>query len=327
MAYEAYETYGRSQPGYFDDSKDAEPHDSRTHQRDRSTSNARQQTSPTRDRMTSSPERREPAGYGTSTVSPELIAVITERVKREGKSHMLMSAHMEYSKFVFTVVEHLNRTGNVDDTPKATAQAPPAPPAPTAPQVPQAPPLQRQPSNKSSSTSSPPPTGRRGIYTPPSPTQAQSQTHNPTNIVPPMEQARESSREPVRSPPSSPLEKPSGVRFSDRTPTARPPPGRTFSTMELSTIDQKWGRLFDNEGRPTQRLGQFLRGLANHIVRLAISSARTFINDKQIDDFLPRKSIVVTPAKMAMYYSSHAIDQEPNPLVCMSPTVRFSALC
>jgi len=36
--------------------------------------------------------------------------------------------------------------------------------------------------------------------------------------------------------------------------------------MELSTIDQKWGRLFENDGKPTQRLGQFLRGLANHIV-------------------------------------------------------------
>jgi hypothetical protein len=41
--------------------------------------------------------------------------------------------------------------------------------------------------------------------------------------------------------------------------------------MELSTIDQKWGRLFNNEGNPTQRLGQFLRGLANHIVRVMLS--------------------------------------------------------
>jgi hypothetical protein len=250
----AYEAYGRPQPGYFDNSKDyAEPSDT-TFRRDRSTSNARQ-TFPTRDRMTSSPDHPEPAGYDTSTVSPELIAVITERVKRE-------------------VVEHLNRTGNIDDTPKATPQAPPtAPPQahPPASQTPQAPPLQRQPSNKSSSTSSPPPETRRTkVYTPPSPT-TQSQTPRPTNIVPPTEQAREPSREPpMRSPPSSPLEKPSGVRFSDRRPTARPSPGRTFSTMELSTIDQKWGRLFDNEGRPTQRLGQFLRGLANHIV----SSAR-----------------------------------------------------
>jgi hypothetical protein len=71
---------------------------------------------------------------------------------------------------------------------------------------------------------------------------------------------------PMRSPPGSPLDRPSGVRFSDRSLPTRPPVGRTFSTLELSTIDQKWGRLFDSEGNPTPRLGQFLRGLANHIV-------------------------------------------------------------
>lgn len=69
-----------------------------------------------------------------------------------------------------------------------------------------------------------------------------------------------------RSPPGSPLDRPSGVRFSERNLPNRPAGGRTYSTMELSTIDQKWGRLFDNEGIPTPRLGQFLRGLANHLV-------------------------------------------------------------
>ena len=152
---------------------------------------------------------------------------------------------VKLSPNLLLVVERLNRTGSVEDPPKP----------------PMAPPLQRQPSNKSSSTSSPPPTAQR-VYTPPSPTQAQSQVPKPASIAPPME----SVKEPVRSPPSSPLDKPSGVRFSDRTPAARPPPGRTFSTMELSTVDQKWGRLFDNDGLPTPRLGQFLRGLANHIV-------------------------------------------------------------
>ncbi len=103
-------------------------------------------------------------------------------------------------------------------------------------------------SNKSSSTSSPPPTN-----TPPSPTQS---TKAPYVAPPPMES---------RSPPTSPLDKPS-VRFSDR----RPAVARTYSTTELSTIDQKWGRLFDSDGTPTQRLGDFLRGLANHIVRAYI---------------------------------------------------------
>jgi hypothetical protein len=77
--------------------------------------------------------------------------------------------------------------------------------------------------------------------------------------------------EPSKSQPSSPLEKPSGVRFSDRGLPTRPSATRTFSNMELSPIDQKWGRLFNNEGNPTQRLGQFLRGLANHIVRVMLS--------------------------------------------------------
>lgn len=58
------------------------------------------------------------------------------------------------------------------------------------------------------------------------------------------------------------------MRFSsDRARPSGAP--RTFSTVELSTIDQKWGRLFDSDEKPTQRLGQFLRGLANHIVRIA----------------------------------------------------------
>jgi hypothetical protein len=91
MAYDS--SYGRLQrggngEGYFDDSPDystqrsAEPRDSSS-ARERSTSNARQRSFPINDNMTSSPERAEPAGF--DSVSPELIAEITERVKREGK--------------------------------------------------------------------------------------------------------------------------------------------------------------------------------------------------------------------------------------------------
>jgi hypothetical protein len=34
---------------------------------------------------------------------------------------------------------------------------------------------------------------------------------------------------------------------------------------ELSTVDETWGPLFD-KGSPTERFGQFTRGIANHIV-------------------------------------------------------------
>jgi hypothetical protein len=57
------------------------------------------------------------------------------------------------------------------------------------------------------------------------------------------------------------LKRDSRVRFSDYTPTSHP-------SIEFSVMDQKWGKLFD-EGVPTQRLGQFLRGLANQMVSLA----------------------------------------------------------
>ncbi|KAE9375394.1 hypothetical protein N431DRAFT_555828 [Stipitochalara longipes BDJ] len=221
-------TYGRREPDYFESIPEYANRDSpepREHPSLRRASPTQKRSSPPiNDEMASAADRDELRAH--PGVTPELIAEITERVKKE-------------------VVEHLSKQ--------------------TASEV----------SNKSSSTSSPPPT-----HTPPSPTQFSKPAYAP----PP----------PMASPPSSPLDKPS-VRFSDR----RPGVARTYSTAELSTIDQKWGRLFDSEGTPTKRLGQFLRGLANHI----------------IDDFPPRKSIVVTPTKMAAYYASHALEKEPHPLL------------
>ena len=40
---------------------------------------------------------------------------------------------------------------------------------------------------------------------------------------------------------------------------------------EVSTLERIWGPLFDNDGHPIVRLGQFLRGLAVYIVRMASS--------------------------------------------------------
>jgi hypothetical protein len=222
MAYDAY-----GEPGYFESNHfvpeytkytTTEPRDNPSLRRAES-----KRTSPINDKMTSGANRDDLISH--AGVSEELIAAITEKVKKEG---MLPAAASLVSLLIpDLVVEHLKQTGSVEEHPKA-------PPSPS----------------KSSSTPSPPPTARR-VYTPPSPVS--------TKPPPPME--------PMRSPPNSPLEKPSGVRFSDRGPPSRPAVSRTYSTTELSTIDQKWGRLFDSDGTPTKRLGQFLKGLANHIVR------------------------------------------------------------
>jgi hypothetical protein len=212
-------THGRREPrpDYFEPVPEYTNYDS-TEPRVRRASPIRKLSSPPiSDKMASGAERDELEAY--PGVSPDLIAAITERVKKEGTHIPLCCTGPSLAKSCHIVVEHLSKQQSGSEV-----------------------------SNKSSSTSSPPPTN-----TPPSPTQS---TKAPYIAPPPMES---------RSPPSSPLDKPS-VRFSDR----RPAVARTYSTTELSTIDQKWGRLFDSDGTPTQRLGDFLRGLANHIVRAYI---------------------------------------------------------
>ena len=136
------------------------------------------------------------------------------------------------------VLEHLKQTGSMDGHPKAE-------------------PERRRSSTRSASTSSRRSVSPRRVYTPPSPVQTSKFTHPQP---PPM-----GSR---KSPPVSPTDK-AGVRFTNRDPKPRPAGPRSFSQLELSTIDLKWGQLFENDGTPTLRLGQFLRGLANHIVGAA----------------------------------------------------------
>lgn len=43
-------------------------------------------------------------------------------------------------------------------------------------------------------------------------------------------------------------------------------PSRLSTSKEETTLEKIWGQLFDEESHPTNRLGQFLRGLAIHIV-------------------------------------------------------------
>ncbi|KAH9825761.1 hypothetical protein Tdes44962_MAKER03972 [Teratosphaeria destructans] len=66
--------------------------------------------------------------------------------------------------------------------------------------------------------------------------------------------------------------------------------------LEPTTLERIWQPLFEN-GMPTVRLGQFLRGLANHL----------------IDDYEPKGSLVVTPAKMLRFFSETKLGDERYP--------------
>ncbi|POS78875.1 hypothetical protein DHEL01_v202721 [Diaporthe helianthi] len=104
----------------------------------------------------------------------------------------------------------------------------------------------------------------------------------------------------------------STVRFSNETKAAMSVPPRsgeddnrkaspTKDARQMTAIDQKWGLLFDKEGESTKRMEHVVKGLANYI----------------IEEFMPQHSIVITPEKMAAFYSLHRLDREVFPFAVL----------
>ncbi|RYP68720.1 hypothetical protein DL769_005441 [Monosporascus sp. CRB-8-3] len=97
---------------------------------------------------------------------------------------------------------------------------------------------------------------------------------------------------------SSPPRKP-GVHFSDRRTFAKRP-AITSRRTSSGTSDSTRGELeylFDESGQATARSVRFLRGLAKHI----------------IDEFAPKGSLVVTPEKLAAFYTRYRLETEVFP--------------
>ncbi|KAK4102672.1 hypothetical protein N658DRAFT_506281 [Parathielavia hyrcaniae] len=77
-------------------------------------------------------------------------------------------------------------------------------------------------------------------------------------------------------------------------PPPSPGPGLGLPE-ELSPLDTKWGVLFDQNSLPTRRWDQILRGLGNYMLH----------------EFMPPKTLVVTPAKMVAFYCQYKLELEP----------------
>lgn len=73
-------------------------------------------------------------------------------------------------------------------------------------------------------------------------------------------------------------------------------PRQTSDTTEATTLEKIWKPLFEN-GNPTPRLSQFLRGLALHL----------------IDDYEPKCNLVVTPEKMLRFFNEAKVQDEHYP--------------
>ncbi|KAI0378312.1 hypothetical protein F5Y04DRAFT_291109 [Hypomontagnella monticulosa] len=92
------------------------------------------------------------------------------------------------------------------------------------------------------------------------------------------------------------------VRFTDRGPPRtslkRPIISRRSSASAVPVVE--WGMLFDENGYPTLRISQFLKGLAKHV----------------IDNFAPGSSgLAITPEKLCVLYSKYRLDLEIYPFV------------
>ncbi|OTA57852.1 hypothetical protein K449DRAFT_398079 [Hypoxylon sp. EC38] len=90
------------------------------------------------------------------------------------------------------------------------------------------------------------------------------------------------------------------VRFTDRGPpralAKRPTLSRQSSANAVPTVE--WGVLFDEKGYATVRNGQFLKGVAKHV----------------IDDLAPSSNnLVVTPEKLGVLYSKYRLESEVYP--------------
>ncbi|KAF5023891.1 hypothetical protein F66182_4050 [Fusarium sp. NRRL 66182] len=134
-----------------------------------------------------------------------------------------------------------------------------------------------------------------------------SATSRASNLPPRPESAAREPSQPV------PKQRPS-VRFSkaptilnerpescpaDTRPASRPPPPQEPVNQgpTLSAVDLKWGRLFDDRGEPTARLGQVLRGIANYLIA----------------EYSPHNSLVVTPEKLHAFYVEYKLESETFP--------------
>lgn len=164
----------------------------------------------------------------TGQVSPEVIAQIAAQVRAQ-------------------VIDSLKESGIT-----AATQSQQPPPPPSQAYVPQSPTNSTTASYQS-----------RNVYTPPSPDRHEYSSPSSGSPEPPAQDPH-----PFHSTKED-LSERYGERnpSPERPPQARPAPlPRTMTSEEETILEKIWQPLFDAGGNPTPRLGQFLRGLASHIV-------------------------------------------------------------
>ncbi|KAL3474953.1 hypothetical protein BJX99DRAFT_247874 [Aspergillus californicus] len=175
-----------------------------------------------------------------------------------------------------TVIQQLGAAGISSPANNQPPQQPPPPPQWGTPQPYQDP---ASPNTPLASHSTPPPPSASTYPPPPPQSEYPSAPHLQSRLSPTLQERRES---------------PSQFSEHIQRPDSRPKPQRndTFPT----TLEKIWGNLFE-EGKPTPRLGQFLRGIATHL----------------IENYPPGNTLVVVPDKLQKFYADTDIPSDPYP--------------
>lgn len=111
--------------------------------------------------------------------------------------------------------------------------------------------------------------------------------------------------------------KPIIEKRSEPVPESRPVQNDRIPTEEgMTTLEKIWGKMFDN-GRPTARLGQLLRGIAVHLVNMpSVWTWTTYVladRSGQIENYPPGDTMVVVPEKMQKYYADTKVSLDTYP--------------
>lgn len=143
---------------------------------------------------------------------------------------------------------------------------------------------------------------RATVYTPPTPSRLDENlaTSIPMPTMPTANSVNDSGYETGRRRDASPFSRASNddVILSDaESRSSRPEVLRRSSTDADATVLEKyWGKLFDEEGRSTERLQHFLEGIALQL----------------IENYEPKHSLVITPEKMQKFYEVTKLEERPE---------------
>ncbi|KAJ5168508.1 uncharacterized protein N7482_004102 [Penicillium canariense] len=202
------------------------------------------------------------------------------------------------SQITATVIQQLKATG-LGNIQGSSSDAPPPRPLSQQPPWPAAPDMAPRPQSES-----PPIASQRGGSIPPGNPMSNSfesihpytapQASGPSGYA---SDTRDTRPTPKPSPEPPHRRRESMSSHGSQKVDARPkPPSRDATVVEMTTLERIWGKLFE-DGKPTKRLGQFLRGIAMHL----------------IEDYPPGNTIVILPNQLQKFYADTQVSWDPYP--------------